>query len=206
MRPAEKLPPPYTLWRCCRFIRPRHWRTCTRVGMTQKFLKSFVPLLTSCYEWRRSLRGLWAMRRPLWLSRNAISGCVWPPWGRLTRCGSWMPSSSPLHRSRLRPSNTPCPGMHLLPPPGHQQQHLSLLVAEGGPMLPHFRTANAEAGRQQPPAKQRREASRRTAAPPVQAPTFVYFFPATDLTVGGTQNLVKGAVSSISGSPEGTEL
>ncbi len=42
--------------------------SCTRVGRTQKFLKSFVPLLTS----------RWAMQCPPWWSRNAISGCVWP--------------------------------------------------------------------------------------------------------------------------------
>ncbi len=152
MRPVVKLLPPYTLWRCCRFIRPRHWGTCTRVGTTQKFSKSIVPLLTSRYERRRSLRGLWAVRCPLWWSRNAISGCVWLTWGSLTRCGSWMPlcprpafsatqwrtspSSSPLHRSRLRPSGTSCPGVQLLPPPGRRWQRLSLLVAEGGPLPP----------------------------------------------------------------------
>ncbi len=33
-----------------------------RVGTTQKFSKSFVPLLISCFERRRSLRSLWAVR------------------------------------------------------------------------------------------------------------------------------------------------
>ncbi len=46
------------------------------------------------------------------------------------------PSSSPLHRSRLRPSGTSCPGVQLLPPPGRRWQRLSLLVAEGGPLPP----------------------------------------------------------------------
>ncbi len=58
MRPEGKLPLPYMLWHCCRFIRTRHWGTCTREGMTQKFSKSFVPLLTSRYEQWRSLHGL----------------------------------------------------------------------------------------------------------------------------------------------------
>ncbi len=46
------------------------------------------------------------------------------------------PSSSPLHRSRLRQSGTSCPGMQLLPPPGRRRQCLGLLVAEGGPLPP----------------------------------------------------------------------
>ncbi len=46
------------------------------------------------------------------------------------------PSSSPLHRSRLRPSGTSCPGVQLLPPPGRRWQRLSLLVAEGSPLPP----------------------------------------------------------------------
>ncbi len=46
------------------------------------------------------------------------------------------PSSSPLHRSRLRQSGTSCPGVQLLPPPGRRQQCLGLLVAEGGPLPP----------------------------------------------------------------------
>ncbi len=46
------------------------------------------------------------------------------------------PSSSPLHRSRLRQSGTSCPGVQLLPPPGRRQHCLGLLVAEGGPLPP----------------------------------------------------------------------
>ncbi len=46
------------------------------------------------------------------------------------------PSSSPLHRSRLRQSGTSCPGVQLLPPPGRRRQCLGLLVAEGGPLPP----------------------------------------------------------------------
>ncbi len=152
MRPAEKLLQPYTLWRCCRFTRPRHWGTCTRVVTTQEFSVSFGPPRTSRYERRRLRRGLWAVRCPPWWSRNATSGCVWLTWRRQTRHGSWMPpcprpacsatrwrtspSSSPLHRSRLRQSGTSCPGVQLLPPPGRRRQCLGLLVAEGGPLPP----------------------------------------------------------------------
>ncbi len=82
MRPAEKLLQPYTLWRCCRFTRPRHWGTCTRVVTTQEFSVSFGPPRTSRYERRRLRRGLWAVRCPPWWSRNATSGCVWPTWRR----------------------------------------------------------------------------------------------------------------------------
>ncbi len=81
-RPAEKLLQPYTLWRCCRFTRPRHWGTCTRVVTTQEFSVSFGPPRTSLYERRRLRRGLWAVRCPPWWSRNATSGCVWPTWRR----------------------------------------------------------------------------------------------------------------------------
>ncbi len=46
-----------------------------------------------------------------------------------------LPSSSPLHRSRLRPSGTYCPSVKLLLPPGRRRQCLILFIAEGGPML-----------------------------------------------------------------------
>ncbi len=55
-RPVGKLPPPYTLWRCCRSIRPRHWETCTRVVMTHKFITNFVLRWTSRF-------GRWRLRR-----------------------------------------------------------------------------------------------------------------------------------------------
>ncbi len=118
----------------------------------QEFSVSFGPPRTSRYERRRLRRGLWAVRCPPWWSRNATSGCVWLTWRRQTRHGSWMPpcprpacsatrwrtspSSSPLHRSRLRQSGTSCPGVQLLPPPGRRRQCLGLLVAEGGPLPP----------------------------------------------------------------------
>ncbi len=121
-------------------------------GTTQEFSVSFGLPRTSRYERRRLRRGLWAVRCPPWWSRNATSGCVWPTWRRQTRHGSWMPpcprpassatrwrtspSSSPLHRSRLRQSGTSCPGVQLLPPPGHRRQCLGLLVTEGGPLPP----------------------------------------------------------------------
>ncbi len=39
MQHVGNLLPPYTLWRCCRFIRPRHWRTCMRGGHAPEVLK-----------------------------------------------------------------------------------------------------------------------------------------------------------------------
>ncbi len=87
-RPVGKPLPPYTLWRCCRSIRPRHWETCTRVVMTHKFITNFVLRRTSRFGRRRLRRGQWAVRCPLWWSRNAISGCVWPTWGIQTKSGS----------------------------------------------------------------------------------------------------------------------
>ncbi len=155
-RPVGKPPPPYTLWRCCRSIRPRHWETCTRVVMTHKFITNFVLRRTSRFGRRRLRRGQWAVRCPLWWSRNAISGCVWPTWGIPTKSGSLIPpcprpaslatrsrtspSSSRLYRSSLRRLATSCPGGPLLHPLC-RRQHLSLLVAEGDPLrlppLPH---------------------------------------------------------------------
>ncbi len=155
-RPVGKPPPPYTLWRCCRSIRPRHWETCTRVVMTHKFITNFVLRRTSRFRRRRLRRGQWAVRCPLWWSRNAISGCVWPTWGIPTKSGSLMPpcprpaslatrsrtspSSSRLYRSSLRRLATSCPGGPLLHPLC-RRQHLSLLVTEGDPLrlppLPH---------------------------------------------------------------------
>ncbi len=97
-----------------------------------------------------------AVRCPLWWSRNAISGCVWPTWGIPTKSGSLIPpcprpgslatrsrtspSSSRLYRSSLRRLATSCTGGPLLHPLC-RRQHLSLLVAEGDPLrlppLPH---------------------------------------------------------------------
>ncbi len=148
-RPVGKPPPPYTLWRCCRSIRPRHWETCTRVVMTHKFITNFVLRRTSHFGRRRLRRGQWAVWCPLWWSRNAISGCVWPTWGIPTKSGSLIPpcprpaslatrsrtspSSSRLYRSSLKRLATSCPGGPLLHPLC-RRQHLSLLVAEGDPL------------------------------------------------------------------------
>ncbi len=136
------------------------------------------------------------------------------------------PSSSPLHRSRLRQSGTSCPG--------RQRQCLGLLVAEGGPLppppLPHSRRSSlqlssvVEPAAGQPPLPSspppNQVASVGASGPEtdnqgmgmialremVNAPWRIlcFFFSATGLTVSGTQNLDKRAVSSISGSPQGT--
>ncbi len=47
-----------------------------------------------------------------------------------------LPSSSWLHRSRPRRSNTSRPDSQLLPPPIRWPQHLSLLIVKGGPLPP----------------------------------------------------------------------
>ncbi len=44
---------PYTPWRYCRSIRPKHWETCTRVGTTWRFYMSCVLRRTSRSERRR---------------------------------------------------------------------------------------------------------------------------------------------------------
>ncbi len=149
---------------------------------TQKFSKSFVPLQTSRYERRRSLRGLWALRCPLWWSRNAISGCVWLTWRSLTRCGSWMPlcprPAFSATQWRTSPSSSRCTEADW----GHQAHpapacscclHPAPVAAPQSTSRRGRHPATAPAPTQQsqqPPSKQRRGAGRRAAAPPVQAP------------------------------------
>ncbi len=175
---------------------------------------------------RRLRRGLWAVRCPPWWSRNATSGCVWPTW-RQTRHGSWMPpcprpassatrwrtspSSSPLHRSRLRQSGTSCPGTQLLPPPG--RSCAADAAASSKAAAPPVQAPAKPGGKRRSKRRPRDgddcssgDGERTTPSPRggLGGESFVSFFSATGLTVNGTQNLDKRAVSSISGSPQGT--
>ncbi len=142
---------PYTPWRYCRSIRPKHWETCTRVGTTWRFYTSCVLRRTSRSERRRWLHSLWVVRCPRLWSRSAISGCVSLTWRSRRRYSSWMlpchrpafsatlsravPSSFRQHRSRLRRSSTSCAGGNPLLLP-LRLQPLSLLVAVGAPLWP----------------------------------------------------------------------
>ncbi len=74
---------PYTPWRYCRSIRPKHWETCTRVGTTWRFYMSCVLRRTSRSERRRWPHSLWVVRCPRLWSRSAISGCVSLTWKTL---------------------------------------------------------------------------------------------------------------------------
>ncbi len=167
---------PYTPWRYCRSIRPKHWETCTRVGTTWRFYMSCVLRRTSRSERRRWPHSLWVVRCPRLWSRSAISGCVSLTWRSRRRYSSWMlpchrpafsatlsravPSSFRQHRSRLRRSSTSCAGGNPLLLP-LRLQPLSLLVAVGAP---------APTPRQQPSTVRRRGAGHRQDAQPVQAP------------------------------------
>ncbi len=142
---------PYTPWRYCRSIRPKHWETCTRVGTTWRFYMSCVLRRTSRSERRRWPHSLWVVRCPRLWSRSAISGCVSLTWRSRRRCSSWMlpchrpafsatlsravPSSFRQHRSRLRRLSTSCAGGNPLLLP-LRLQPLSLLVAVGAPLWP----------------------------------------------------------------------
>ncbi len=142
---------PYTPWRYCRSIRPKHWETCTRVGMTWRFYMSCVLRRTSRSERRRWPHSLWVVRCPRLWSRSAISGCVSLTWRSRRRYSSWMlpchrpafsatlsravPSSFRQHRSRLRQLSTSCAGGNPLLLP-LRLQPLSLLVAVGAPLWP----------------------------------------------------------------------
>ncbi len=142
---------PYTPWRYCRSIRPKHWETCTGVGTTWRFYMSCVLRRTSRSERRRWPHSLWVVRCPRLWSRSAISGCVSLTWRSRRRYSSWMlpchrpafsatlsravPSSFRQHRSRLRRSSTSCAGGNPLLLP-LRLQPLSLLVAVGAPLWP----------------------------------------------------------------------
>ncbi len=142
---------PYTPWRYCTSIRPKHWETCTRVGTTWRFYMSCVLRRTSRSERRRWLHSLWVVRCPRLWSRSAISGCVSLTWRSRRRYSSWMlpchrpafsatlsravPSSFRQHRSRLRRSSTSCAGGNPLLLPLWLQP-LSLLVAVAAPLWP----------------------------------------------------------------------
>ncbi len=142
---------PYTPWRYCRSIRPKHWETCTRVGTTWWFYMSCVLRRTLRSERRRWPHSLWVVRCPRLWSRSAISGCVSLTWRSRRRYSSWMlpchrpafsatlsravPSSFRQHRSRLRRSSTSCAGGNPLLLP-LRLQPLSLLVAVGAPLWP----------------------------------------------------------------------
>ncbi len=73
---------PYTPWRYCRSIRPKHWG-CSRVVTTWWFYMSCVLRWTSCSERRRWPHSLWVVRCPRLWSRSAISGCVSLTWRSL---------------------------------------------------------------------------------------------------------------------------
>ncbi len=142
---------PYTPWRYCRSIRPKHWETCTRVGTTWRFYMSCVLRRTSRSERRRWPHSLWVVRCPRLWSRSAISGCVSLTWRSRRRYSSWMlpchrpafsarlsravPSSFRQHRSRLRRSSTSCAGGNPLLLP-LRLQPLSLLDTVGAPLWP----------------------------------------------------------------------
>ncbi len=142
---------PYTPWRYCRSIRPKHWETCTRVGTTWRFYMSCVLRWTSHSERRRWPHSLWVVQCPRLWSRSAISGCVSLTWRSRRRYSSWMlpchrpafsatlsravPSSFRQHKSRLRRSSTSCAGGNPLMLP-LRLQPLSLLVAVGAPLWP----------------------------------------------------------------------
>ncbi len=85
----------------------------------------------------------------------------------VTQSGSW-PSSSQLHRSRLKRSNISCLSGQLLPPPLRRLQHPSLLIAEGGhlrpPPLLHCIRSSLQMWC--------RGAGRRQVTPPVLAPIY----------------------------------
>ncbi len=150
------------MWRCClhlmlrrycRFFRLKALRDMHGGGHDPEVLKELhtapdlAPRATKVMA-----RSSGFVRCPHLWSRSATSGCVWFDIGTPTKFGSsrflyprlassatqpvtW-PSSSRLHRSRLRRSNTSCLGGQLLPPPVRRVAAPSLLVTEGGPLHP----------------------------------------------------------------------
>ncbi len=154
---------------------------CMRVVPTRGWCRSCARRLTSPYGWRKSQHGPSGRRCPHLWAKSAIYGSALLRWAMSTKCAFSMlssprldcsatlsrtvPSSSQQYRSRLRPSNTSCPGvMHNLPPL-RRGPAPSLLVAMGAllhppellrPMLNHHLG--------------QRQASCWSAAPPVSQP------------------------------------
>ncbi len=123
-----------------------------------------------------------------------------------------LPSSSWLHRSRPRRSNTSRPDSQLLPPPIRWPQHLSLLIVKGGPLpppsLPCCSSLPPVSGRAGGPETGDLEMEGavlwemvNTPLPPLEEDRWRMFC----FVPPGARNLNKRAVSSISGSQEGTE-
>ncbi len=125
---------------------------CTRLVPTQGWCRSCVWWLTSPYGWRKSQHGPSGRRCPHLWPKSTIYGSAWLRWAMLTKCAfstlpsprldcsatlsRTVPSSSQQYRSRLRPSNTSCPGMMHHLPPLRRGPVPSLLVAVGALLRP----------------------------------------------------------------------
>ncbi len=177
---------PYTPWRYCRSIRPKHWETCTRVGTTWRFYMSCVLRRTSRSERRRWPHSLWVVRCPRLWSRSAISGCVSLTWRSRRRYSSWMlpchrpafsatlsravPSSFRQHRSRLRAIKLKKKKVIM-----RRRKPAAASTPAAAPQPARRRgrppvAAPAPTPRQQPSTVRRRGAGHRQDAQPVQAP------------------------------------
>ncbi len=122
--------------------------------------KSSVPHLTSRHERRRLWHGLWVVRwstlvvqeRHLWLclvdigtpTKSVSSRFLYPRLASSATQPVTWPSSSRLHGSRLRRSNTSCLGGQLLPPPVRRLQRPACSSPRAAPCIhPCSRTASA---------------------------------------------------------------
>ncbi len=125
---------------------------CTRVVPTRGWSRNCARRLTLPYGWRKSQRSPSGRRYPHFWSKSTIYGSALLRGAISTKCAFSMfssprldgsatlsrtvTSSSRQYRSRLRLSNTSCPGvMHHLPPL-RRRASPSLLVAVGALLCP----------------------------------------------------------------------
>ncbi len=161
------------LWRCClhlmlrrycRFFRLKALRDMHGGGHDPEVLKELrtapdlAPRATKVMarSLGRAMSTLVVQERHLWLclvdigtpTKFGSSRFLYPRLASsVTQSVTW-PSSSRLHRSRLRRSNTSCLGGQLLPPPVRQLQRPACSSPRAAPCShPHSRTASAAASK-----------------------------------------------------------
>ncbi len=109
MRPVEKLRQPYTLWCFCRFTRPRHRGTCTRVVTIQKS-RSVVPKTSTKEQFPLSL----GPHRGWGVVNESILSHTHPPLSPVRSCGRFerainRTTHAPSAGTQVSASHTPSP-------------------------------------------------------------------------------------------------
>ncbi len=167
------------LWRCClhlmlrrycRFFRLKALRDMHGGGHDPEVLKELrtapdlAPRVTKVMtrSLGRAMSTLVVQERHLWLclvdigtpTKFGSSRFLYPRLASSATQPVTWPSSSRLHRSRLRRSNTSCLGGQLLPPPVRRLQRPACSSPRAAPCI-HPRTASAAASKSGPAQRER---------------------------------------------------